>query len=124
MELNSVSERKYHFSAIVGLTLLCSSTVLLSRYRGQQAELQADNVVIWMIPFIAGIASLLFSMSSREWRRASIRAALGGAFSVLIALLEPTAFGRIAIAFVYVVGCASIAYEHRRHVGANRDIRV
>ena len=98
--------------------------MLLSSYRGHHSELDGDNVAIWLIPFIIGAVSLLFSLSSRVVRRISMRASLGAAFSILLAFIEPTSFGRVAIALVYVIGATSVVFRYRKIVGADRDTSV
>ncbi|GEM_PF-5543664 len=53
-----------------------------------------------------------------------MRASLGAAFSILLAFIEPTAFGRVAIALVYVIGATSVVFRYRKIVGADRDTSV
>lgn len=113
MDYTPLADRKLFFSTAVGLTLIFCSTVLLSRYRSQHSVLVADNLFIWALLLILGIALLSFSLKIAAWRRISIRAAACATFSAIIAVSDPTTFGRIAIAFVYSITLGSIIHRYR-----------
>ncbi len=113
MDAEDPTERRKFGAVFVGLMIILSAGV------NNSSDIESSNhstsyiVISAVVTFVLGLAAVIYGVTKPIRWRWGLQCMLFTVFSIAVSVLEPTVFGRLAIAVVCFLTCVTLSAQRR-----------